>query len=75
MPAYVIEVEQRLAQLGEMAGLVNEGVAILESKQDLSQMRELRHEGWSSSDPPSATLPNDHLAEIAPPAGGRCHRR
>ena len=61
---YVNDIDDKRRQLRLMNDLVEEGVSILSSGQDLGGFGELLHEAWQAKRSLSATVSNPHVDEI-----------
>jgi D-glycero-alpha-D-manno-heptose-7-phosphate kinase len=62
--SYVNDIEGRRRQLRIMRDLVDEGVAILNSDQDMTAFGKLLHEAWQAKRSLSAKVSNSHVDEI-----------
>ena len=62
--SYVQDLESRETQLHALADMVDEGVSILNSSQDLTAFGKLLHEGWQMKRRLSSVVSNSHVDEI-----------
>lgn len=62
--SYVDDIESRERQLTRMSGLVEEAIAILNSRSDIVPFGELLHETWMLKRSLSARISNPHVDEI-----------
>ena len=73
---YVNDIDDKRRQLRLMRELVDEGVSILGSGQDLAGFGELLHEAWQAKRSLSAKVSNSHVDELGHPgAAGQAHPR
>jgi D-glycero-alpha-D-manno-heptose-7-phosphate kinase len=62
--SYVQDIEHKEQQLRMMSDMVNEGISILNSGQDITRFGELLHEAWLAKRSLSSKVSNSHVDEI-----------
>jgi D-glycero-alpha-D-manno-heptose-7-phosphate kinase len=61
---YVQDIESRERQLRSIMGMVNEGISILNSGQDITRFGELLHESWQAKRALSSRISNTYVDEV-----------
>ena len=62
--SYVQNIKAKETQLQAMADMVDEGISILNSRQDITRFGELLHEGWQAKRQMGSRVSNDHVDDI-----------